>query len=243
MHANSNSDVVDGVQSHKGSFHGLRNMISQSRNHLLTSLSHMSTSKFTKSFLVVLLSLAIVTSFGLVAHSSSATVEDVMEVASDLIPGALSGVESSVSKKSSSLYMKKITKFLRKTGRILKNLLDGANMKGSARVWMAGDTRTELGMVLNVFSTLVMWGLVGGAATFVAAMRDAKFERRRKSELNKVQEYKENMYFEAVEDILRKLADPKLKGSAKANLTKQLKDIDPDGKIQKFVTEGGYGVS
>ena len=47
------------------------------------------------------------------------------------------------------------------------------------------------------------------------------------------------MYFEAVQDILKKLADPKLKGSAKANLSRQLKDIDPDGRIQKFVTEGG----
>lgn len=47
------------------------------------------------------------------------------------------------------------------------------------------------------------------------------------------------MYFDAVEDILKKLADPKLKGSARANLSRQLKDIDPDGVIQKFVNEGG----
>ena len=47
------------------------------------------------------------------------------------------------------------------------------------------------------------------------------------------------MYFEAVETILKKLADPKLKGSAKANLTKQLQDLDPDGKIKKYIEEGG----
>ena len=40
------------------------------------------------------------------------------------------------------------------------------------------------------------------------------------------------MYFEAVEQILKKLSDPKIKGSLKANLTKQLKDLDPDEKIR-----------
>ena len=47
------------------------------------------------------------------------------------------------------------------------------------------------------------------------------------------------MYFEAVEKILTKLADPKLKGSVKANLTKQLKELDPDGVIKKYIEEGG----
>ena len=36
-----------------------------------------------------------------------------------------------------------------------------------------------------------------------------------RKELRKVDEYKENMYFEAVQDILTKINDPKTKGSAK----------------------------
>ena len=60
-----------------------------------------------------------------------------------------------------------------------------------------------------------------------------------KRELNRVTEYKENMYFEAVQDILEKLAEPKLKGSQKASLTRQLKDLDPDGVIRKFLEEKG----
>jgi hypothetical protein len=36
-----------------------------------------------------------------------------------------------------------------------------------------------------------------------------------RKELKKVDEYKENMYFEAVQDILSKINDPKTKGSAK----------------------------
>ena len=47
------------------------------------------------------------------------------------------------------------------------------------------------------------------------------------------------MYFEAVQEILTRLAEPKLKGSVKASLLKQLKELDPDGVIQRFVQEGG----
>jgi hypothetical protein len=36
-----------------------------------------------------------------------------------------------------------------------------------------------------------------------------------RKELKKVDEYKENMYFEAVQDIMSKINDPKTKGSAK----------------------------
>ena len=54
-------------------------------------------------------------------------------------------------------------------------------------------------------------------------------------ELIKVKEYKEKMYIEAVQEILDKLADPKLKGSAKANYQRQLKDLDPEGKIVKYL--------
>lgn len=43
------------------------------------------------------------------------------------------------------------------------------------------------------------------------------------------------MYFEAVETIVNKLADPKLKGSSRADLTRQLKDLDPDGRIRAFL--------
>ncbi len=47
------------------------------------------------------------------------------------------------------------------------------------------------------------------------------------------------MYFDAVEEILNKIADPKVKAATKTNLQKQLKDLDPQGTIAKFVREGG----
>lgn len=47
------------------------------------------------------------------------------------------------------------------------------------------------------------------------------------------------MYFDAVEDILKKLADPKLKSANKTSLQAQLKDLDPDGVIARFVRDGG----
>ena len=192
--------------------------------------------------MIVMASFAVISNFNVLSAHASDIAEGASEILApvgEVIQDATEVVVAAPVAKGKSKALKKASKYFRRAGRLLKNLLDGANMKGSSRTWKAGDTRTELGMILNVFSTLVMWGLVGGAATMIAAMRDAKFERNRKSELNKVQEYKENMYFEAVQDIMKKLADPKLKGSAKANLTKQLKDIDPDGKIQQFVNDGG----
>jgi hypothetical protein len=47
------------------------------------------------------------------------------------------------------------------------------------------------------------------------------------------------MYFDAVSDIVRKLERPGLKGSMKANLQRELKDLDPTGVIQEFVKNGG----
>ena len=43
------------------------------------------------------------------------------------------------------------------------------------------------------------------------------------------------MYFEAVEEILKKLEDPNLKSTTKANLSRQLKELDPDESIRKFI--------
>ena len=129
--------------------------------------------KLIKLTLIVLFGVAIVTNFGAVAHASSALVEEASEVAEEFLSAVpvedlVVAAPAAVSQKA--LYAKKASKFFRKAGRILKNLLDGANMKGSSRTWKAGDTRTELGMILNVFSTLVMWGIVGGAATLVSLM-------------------------------------------------------------------------
>ena len=41
----------------------------------------------------------------------------------------------------------------------------------------------------------------------------------------KVKEYKESMYFDAVKELLTKIGDPKTKGSTKASLQKQLREL------------------
>ena len=43
------------------------------------------------------------------------------------------------------------------------------------------------------------------------------------------------MYFEAVEEVLNKLADPNIKSATKLKLTRELQDLDGDGKIRKFL--------
>jgi hypothetical protein len=47
------------------------------------------------------------------------------------------------------------------------------------------------------------------------------------------------MYFDAVQEILTKLADTNLKSTVKARLERELKELDPTGVIKKFVEEGG----
>ena len=60
-----------------------------------------------------------------------------------------------------------------------------------------------------------------------------------KKELVKIVEYKEKMYFEAVEELLKKMSDPKYKAGAKETMKRQLKDLDPEGVIQKYISGGG----
>lgn len=49
------------------------------------------------------------------------------------------------------------------------------------------------------------------------------------------------MVIDAVKEIMRKLSDPKIKSSVKSDLTKQLKELDPNGKIRTYLEEGEKG--
>lgn len=44
------------------------------------------------------------------------------------------------------------------------------------------------------------------------------------------------MYFEAVEDLTSKLAETTVVPSRKAELARQLSDVDPDGRIRAFLS-------
>ncbi len=127
----------------------------------------------------------------------------------------------------------------KKYSKVIKRLLEGANADGSNFKMKAGDTRTEIAALLNSFSSIIILGALTFGAYLKHKQREISQDRAMKRELSKVIEYKENMYFEAVQEIMEKLADPKLKGSQKANLTKQLKDLDPEGVIRKFLEEKG----
>jgi len=54
-------------------------------------------------------------------------------------------------------------------------------------------------------------------------------------EANRDKELRENMFFEAVDDIEKKIANPKLGKKKKAILQSQLKDLDPLGQIRGFL--------
>jgi len=122
---------------------------------------------------------------------------------------------------------------------LLQKILQGVNADGASIIKGAGDTRGEFAAILNAFSSVFILSGLFAVAFVVHKQREVKMDRAMAREVEKVREYKENMYFEAVQSVLEKLADPKLKGSTKANLQKQLKDLDPDGVIKKFLEEKG----
>lgn len=120
-----------------------------------------------------------------------------------------------------------------------RKVLDGVTVSGNSfRNMKAGDTRGEFAALLNAVGTGISFLVMGVFAFFIHSAREMKEKKAYLNELNKVKEYKENMYFEAVQEVLTKLEDPKLKGSTKANLQKQLKELDPDGAIEKFLAGG-----
>lgn len=49
----------------------------------------------------------------------------------------------------------------------------------------------------------------------------------------------QNMVFDAVDAILRRLKDPNIKPALKKELLEQLKDLDPKGEIQLFLAGKG----
>ena len=161
---------------------------------------------------------------------SKATTEAAGQVASEMA----SEVAAEVVVKSSKRPL-----IPKKYSRVVKRLLEGANADTSNYKMKAGDTRTEIAALLNSFSSIIILGALTFGAYLKHKQREIGQSRALKRELNRVTEYKENMYFEAVQDILEKLAEPKLKGSQKASLTRQLKDLDPDGVIRKFLEEKG----
>lgn len=50
---------------------------------------------------------------------------------------------------------------------------------------------------------------------------------------------RQNMFFEAVDDLEKKIANPKLGKKKKAILQSQLKDLDPLGQIRGFLQGNG----
>lgn len=47
------------------------------------------------------------------------------------------------------------------------------------------------------------------------------------------------MYFDAVEKVVKLLENPKLKYDKRLKLQAELKSLDPDSRIRKFIQNGG----
>ena len=89
------------------------------------------------------------------------------------------------------------------------------NTSGAFKARKAGDTRTEFSAILNSISSILILGAIFFGAFLRHLQRENYQTTMMRKELKKVDEYKENMYFEAVQDILSKISDTKTKGSAK----------------------------
>eukprot|EP01035_Chromulina_nebulosa_P017802 gene17802-23410_t len=120
-----------------------------------------------------------------------------------------------------------------------RKILEGANSMGGLKDWKVGDNRSEISALLNIASAILIFGGFFLLASLNLLRKEIKWESNYSKELKRVQEYKENMYFDAVQEIINKLADSKTKGSTKARLQNELKELDPKGIIQKYISEGG----
>lgn len=47
------------------------------------------------------------------------------------------------------------------------------------------------------------------------------------------------MYFEAVSDLMKKLAEPELKNKARERILADMREIDPKGEIRAFLENKG----
>jgi len=116
--------------------------------------------------------------------------------------------------------------------RVLRKVFKGAGNEVGAS---AGDSGAFLKGLLNTVQQLATLGGLFVICFFVHKKIEWDEGRKLERELVKLKEYKENMYFDTVEEILGKLGEAGIKGSQKAYLTKQLRDLDPEGEIQDFV--------
>jgi hypothetical protein len=114
-----------------------------------------------------------------------------------------------------------------------------AKAKKSQPLSNAGETGSEMKQLLY---SLSQFGALAGFAVIAWIYQSFKEMKEKKmftTEVEKIKEAKIEMYFDAVSEILSKLDDPKAKGSMKATLLKELKVLDPDGTMVKFLKGKG----
>jgi len=84
---------------------------------------------------------------------------------------------------------------------LMTKILQGANVSGDFRTWKAGDTRTEFAALLNTVSGFAILGFLAFIGYIQHNYREMRMNKAMEKELIKITEYKENMYFEAVQDV------------------------------------------
>eukprot|EP01039_Chlorochromonas_danica_P008249 gene8249-9097_t len=124
---------------------------------------------------------------------------------------------------------------------LIKRLFLGVNAKNTYRSWRVGDTRSDVSALINGISMAVILGVWIGVAYVLQKKEQISETSRMKREVIRERQYRESMVIDAVKEIMRKLSDPKIKSSVKSDLTKQLKELDPNGKIRTFLEEGEKG--
>jgi hypothetical protein len=109
-----------------------------------------------------------------------------------------------------------------KPGNILKKIFLGSNSAGKF-VSKAGDTRSELAGVLNAITMTLILGVWVTCAYFFQLRDKAEELKRLKKEVSRETNYREQMYFDAVQTLLDKINSPKTKPGVKSTLTRQMK--------------------
>ena len=78
-----------------------------------------------------------------------------------------------------------------KLARIWKKVMAGTNFDGSMKEWKAGDSRGDFSAALNTISGLTIYGCLALVCSVYHFWREGKWDRAAKSEIVRMQEYKE----------------------------------------------------
>lgn len=120
--------------------------------------------------------------------------------------------------------------------RLLNKIVFGSAT--SSRSLIVGDVSGGAVGLLHALRSVVAVSLFFMVGAFMVKFESISGKSKFQNELLREQKYREEMYIDAVRDIVAKLENPKLRSQVKIDLQKQLQELDSQGIIRQFLKSG-----